>query len=173
MVVLKEFQKNLFHISRSLARILSLWVEKIVFSLSLRLFLLKWQIKQSINWLVGIVLITSNRRLHLFDNFWMFKTQNTDYNYIYAENYVYKKLKKTVEICKNQTKKHSVLAKIFKVYIICIPKCDAIGKSFFPLLNIMECYKPNRWRLFYFLYAPLHSTRIVFASFGNLYAFFI
>ena len=35
--------------------------------------------------------ITSNRKLHLFDNFWTFKTQNTEYNYIYVENYIYKK----------------------------------------------------------------------------------
>ena len=40
--------------------------------------------------------------------------------------------------------------------------------SFFPLLSILECYKPNRWRMFYFLQPPLHSTRIAFASFGNL-----
>ena len=39
---------------------------------------------------------------------------------------------------------------------------------FFPLLSIMECYKPNRWRMFYFPYPPMHSTRIVFASFRNL-----
>ena len=88
-----------------------------------------------------MIFITSNRKLHLFDNFW---TQNTDYNYIYAENYMYKKFKKTVEIYKNQKKKQSVLAKIYKVYITCIPKCDTIGKGFFPLLSIMECYKPNR-----------------------------
>ena len=29
----------------------------------------------------------------------------------------------------------------------------------------MECCKPNRWRMFYFLYPLLRSTRIVFASF--------
>ena len=55
-----------------------------------------------------------------------------------------KKLKEAVEIYKNQTKNHSVLAKIYKVYIICTPKCDAFGSSFFLLLSIMECYKPNR-----------------------------
>ena len=57
---------------------------------------------------------------------------------------MYKKLKEAVEMCKNQTKNHSVLAKISKVYIICTPKCDAFGNSFFPLLKLMECYKPNR-----------------------------
>ena len=56
--------------------------------------------------------ITSNRKLHLFDNVWTFKTQNTDYNYIYVENYIYKKLKEAMEIYNNQTKNHSVLAKI-------------------------------------------------------------
>ena len=91
-----------------------------------------------------MIFITSNRKLHLFENFWTLKTQSTDYNHIYAENYIYKKFKKTVEIYKNQTKTQSVLAKIYKLYIICIPKCDAIGKRFFPLLSIMECYKPNR-----------------------------
>ena len=74
----------------------------------------------------------------------MFKTKNTEYNYTYAENDIYKKLKEVVEIYKNQTKNRSVLAKIYKVYIICTPKCDAFGNSFFPLLSIMEYYKPNR-----------------------------
>ena len=91
-----------------------------------------------------MIFITSNRKLHLFDNFLTFKTQNTEYNYIYVENYIYKKLKEAVEICKNQTKNHCVLAKIYKVYIIFTPKCDAFGNSFFPLLRIMECYKPDK-----------------------------
>ena len=31
------------------------------------------------------------------------------------------------------------------IYIyICTPKCDASGSSFFPLLSIIECYKPSR-----------------------------
>ena len=34
----------------------------------------------------------------------MFKTQNTKYNYMYVENYIYKKLKEVMEIYKNQTK---------------------------------------------------------------------
>ena len=59
------------------------------------------------------------------------KRNNTEYNYIYAENYIYKKLKESVEIHKNQTKNNSVLATIFKVYFICTPKCDAFGNSFF------------------------------------------
>ena len=91
-----------------------------------------------------MIFITSNRKLHLFDNFWTFKTQNTEYDHIVIENYIYKKLKETVEIYKNQTKNHSVLAKIYKVYITCTPKCDAFGNSFFLLLSIMECYKPSR-----------------------------
>ena len=52
-----------------------------------------------------MIFITSNRKLHLFDNFWTFKTQNTEYNYIYVEHYVYKKLKEAVEIYKSETKK--------------------------------------------------------------------
>ena len=91
-----------------------------------------------------MISITSNRKLHLFENVWTSKIQNTEYNDIHIENYIYKKLKEAVEIYKNQTKNHSVLAKIYKVYIICTPKCDAFGNSFFPLLSIMECYKSNR-----------------------------
>ena len=116
-----------------------------------------------------MIFMTSNRKLHLSDNLWAFKIQNAEYNYIYVENYIYKKLKEAVEIYQNQTKNHSVLAKIYKVCIICTSKFwKTFGNSFFPLLSIMECYKPNRSRMFYFLYPPLHSTRIVFASFGNL-----
>ena len=44
-----------------------------------------------------------------------------------------------VKIYKKQTKNHSVLAKIYKGYITCTPKCDAFGNNFFPLLSIMEC----------------------------------
>ena len=90
--------------------------------------------KQSINWFVGMVFVT----LLLFDNIWTFKTQNTEYNYIHFESYIYKKLKEAVEIYKDQTKNHSVWAKIPKGYI-CTPKCDAFGNSFFSLLSIMEC----------------------------------
>ena len=46
--------------------------------------------------------------LLLFDNIWTFKTQNTEYNYIHFESYIYKKLKEAVEIYKDQTKNHSV-----------------------------------------------------------------
>ena len=64
-----------------------------------------------------MIFITYNRKLHLFDNFSTFKTQNTEYNYIYVENYIYKKLKKALEIYKNQTKNPSVLAKTYKIHI--------------------------------------------------------
>ena len=37
-----------------------------------------------------MIFITCNRKLHLIDNFWTFKTQNTEYNYIDVENYIYK-----------------------------------------------------------------------------------
>ena len=40
-----------------------------------------------------MISITSNKKLHLFYNFWTFKTQNNEYKYIYVENYIYKKLK--------------------------------------------------------------------------------
>ena len=50
-----------------------------------------------------MIFITSNRKLHLFDNFWMFKTQNAEYNCIYVENYIYEKLTDALEIyTKNQ-----------------------------------------------------------------------
>ena len=51
-----------------------------------------------------MIFITSNRKWHPFDNFWKFKTQNTEYDYKYVENYMYKKLKDAVEIYKNQKK---------------------------------------------------------------------
>ena len=35
-----------------------------------------------------------------------------------------------IYIKKAQTKNHSVLVKLYKVYIICTPKCDAFGNSF-------------------------------------------
>ena len=55
-----------------------------------------------------MIFIIPNRKLHPFDNFWTFKTRNAEYNYIYVENNIYKKLKEVVEIYKNQTKKHSI-----------------------------------------------------------------
>ena len=64
-----------------------------------------------------MISITSNGKQHLFDNFWMFKTQNTEYNYIYVENYLYKNLTDAVEICKNQTKTNAFKQKFIK-YIL-------------------------------------------------------
>ena len=72
-----------------------------------------------------MIFITSNRKLHLFDNIWTSKIQNTEYNDIHIENYIYKKLKEAVEIYKNQIKNPIALAKIYKVYITCTPNCDA------------------------------------------------
>ena len=72
-----------------------------------------------------MIFITCNRKLHHFDNFQKFKTQNTEYNYKYVENYMYKKLKDAGEIYKNQTKNDNILAKIYKVYIAFTPKFDA------------------------------------------------
>ena len=76
-----------------------------------------------------MIFITFNRKLHLFDNFWTFKTKNTEYNYIYVKNYMHKKLTEAVEIYKNQTKNHNVLGKIYKVYTIYAPKYDVFGNS--------------------------------------------
>ena len=64
-----------------------------------------------------MIFITFNRKVHLSDNFWTFKTQDTEYNYISVENYMYKKPKEAVEIYKNQTKNHSVVAKIYKIFM--------------------------------------------------------
>ena len=36
-----------------------------------------------------MIFSTSNRKLHLISNFWAFKTQSNEYNYIYVENYKY------------------------------------------------------------------------------------
>ena len=60
-----------------------------------------------------MIVITSSRKLHFFDKFWTFKTQNIEYNHLYIENYINEKLKEDVEIYKDQTKKHRVLAKIY------------------------------------------------------------
>ena len=93
-----------------------------------------------------MIFIACNRKLHLFDYFSSFETQNTEYNYIYVEDCIYKKLKKAVEICKNQTK-NSALVKIYKVYIIYNPKCNAFGNSFFPLPGAdSEILKRERMR---------------------------
>ena len=68
---------------------------------------MKWQIMERINWLLEMIFITSNRKLYLFNYFCTVKTQNTEYNYIYVENYIYiyKKIKEAMEVYKSQTKK--------------------------------------------------------------------
>ena len=109
-----------------------------------------------------MIFITSNRKLHLFDNFWTFKTQNTEYDHIVIENYIYKKLKETVEIYKNQTKNHSVLAKIYKVYIICTPKCDAFGNSFPSIARYA-----HRFALFGNVVNVLHDYQSIQVSFSS------
>ena len=114
-----------------------------------------------------MIFINSNRKLHLFDNFWMFKTHNTKYNYMYVENYIYKKLKEVVEIYKNQTKNQSVLAKIYKVYIIYTPKYDDFGK-FLSFTKHNGMVQAKKLKNVLFFYPPLHSMRIVFAWFGNM-----
>ena len=93
MVVLKQFQKNIFHMLHSLARILfdtgAPLGGKGYFFPFITSFLIETANQASINWLVRMIFITSNRKLLLFDNFWSFKTQNTEYNYIYVQNYIY------------------------------------------------------------------------------------
>ena len=133
MVVLKQFQKNLFHMLCSLARIS--WEAGVPLGGKdcFLPFITNCQIS------VGMIFITCNRKLHLFDNFWTFKTQNTEYKYLYVENYIYKNLKEAVEVYIKQIKNHIVLAKIYKAYIMCTPKRDALGNNFFPLLSIKEC----------------------------------
>ena len=49
-----------------------------------------------------MIFFISNRKLHLFDNVRTFKTQNTENNYMYVENYIYV----AVEISKKTNKKH-------------------------------------------------------------------
>ena len=98
----------------------------------------------------------------------MSKTQNSEYDYISAENYICKKLKDAIEIYKKQTKNHSALAKIYKAYVIYTPKCDADGNSFFPLISVRNVTSQTDHECSTFFYTPLHSMCIVFALFGNL-----
>ena len=94
-----------------------------------------------------MIFITSYRKLHLSGNFWTFKTQSTEYDNnddTFVENYIFKKLEEPVEILKKTNKKPESFSGSYKVYILCTPKCDAFGSSFFLLLSIMECYEPNR-----------------------------
>ena len=51
-----------------------------------------------------MIFITSNKRLHLFDNFWTFKTQNTEYNYKYVEKNIYKNSKRLWKYIKAKQK---------------------------------------------------------------------
>ena len=74
------------------------------------------------------------------------------YIYVYIYIYIY------IFIYRKQTKIHSVLAKLYKVCFMCTSKCDDFGKSVFPLLTIMKCYKLNRCRIFYFHYSPVVSN---------------
>ena len=48
-----------------------------------------------------MIFFISNRKLHLFDNVRTFKTQNTENNYMYVENYIYV----AVEISKKNKQK--------------------------------------------------------------------
>ena len=68
-----------------------------------------------------MIFITSYRKLHLSGNFWTFKTQSTQYDYIFVENYIYKKLKEAAEIYKKQTKKRKVLAEVTKYIFYVLP----------------------------------------------------
>ena len=68
-----------------------------------------------------MIFITSYRKLHLSGNFWTFKTQSTQYDYIFVENYIYKKLKEAAEIYKKQTKKQKVLAEVTKYIFYVLP----------------------------------------------------
>ena len=68
-----------------------------------------------------MIFIISYRKLHLSGNFWTFKTQSTEYDYIFVENYIYKKLKEAVEIHKKQTKIQKVLAEVIKYIFFVLP----------------------------------------------------
>ena len=68
-----------------------------------------------------MIFITSYRKLHLSGNFWTFETQSTQYDYIFVENYIYKKLKEAVEIYKKQTKNQKVLAEVTKYIFYVLP----------------------------------------------------
>ena len=147
---------------------MSLWVEKVVFSFHYELSNWSGKPSKALIDLQGWFLLLPTENYISLTTFGRSKHKTLKKQYIYVENYIYKKLKEAVEIYNIQTKNHSVLAKIYKVYILFTPKCYAFANSSFPLLSIMKCYKPNRWRMFYFHYPPLHSMRIIFESFGNL-----
>ena len=72
-MVLKQFPKNIFHILRSLARIS--WDTgvpfggKVCFFPFITIFLIEVANQAIMNWFPGITFVTSNRKLHLFDNF--------------------------------------------------------------------------------------------------------
>ena len=70
-------------------------------------FLMK-SVNQAKHSFTGMIFITSYGKLHFSGNFWTFKTQSTQYDYIFVENYIYKKLKEAVEIYKKQTKNQKV-----------------------------------------------------------------
>ena len=108
---------------------------------------------ERINWLLEMIFITSNRKLYLFNYFCTVKTQNTEYNYIYVENYIYiyiKKSKKLWKYIKVKQKKHSILAKIYKLCIICSPKflnmmlSETVLLSF-KIINWLRLVLPYRW----------------------------
>ena len=88
----KTISNFFFHMLRSLTRIswgtsVTLGVKGCFFPF-INNFPIEWQIKQSINWFLGMIFINSNRKLQLFDNYLTFKIQNTEYNYIYVENHI-------------------------------------------------------------------------------------
>ena len=94
--------------------------------------------------------ITSYRKLHFSDNFWTFKTQSTEYDYIFVEIYIYKKLKEAVEIYKKQTKNQKVLAEVIKYIFYVLPNVMLLEAVSFFVINQTDDECP--------IFFTLHST---------------
>ena len=97
-----------------------------------------------------MIFITSYRKLHLSGNFWTFKTQSTQYDYIFVENYIYKKLKEAAEIYKKQTKKQKVLAEVTKYIFYVLPNVMLLEAVSFFVINQTDDECP--------IFFTLHST---------------
>ena len=67
-----------------------------------------------------------------------------------------------IYIKETQTKNHSVLVKLYKVYIICTPKCDAFGNTFPSIARYA-----HRFALFGNVVNVLHDYQSIQVSFSS------
>ena len=147
MVVLKRFQKNLFHMFHSLARIswdtcVSLQVEQVVFPFHYEFSNSSGKSSKTLVNLQGLFLLLPIKN-YISLIFFGRSKHKIQHITIYTEN-IYTKNSKRLQKYVKTKQKTTAFQRKYKVYIICTPKCDTFGNSFFPLLSIMECYKLNR-----------------------------